>query len=438
MAPPHLRETLRRLPHGPGIYIMRSRTGEVIYVGKATSLRDRVRSYFAPGAGEAVPKVRRIAAEAHRIDVQETGSELAALLLESRLIKRFGPRYNSQGRGYRSLVFIKVEATDPFPRVLATRRPVADGAIYLGPFASSGIVQGALDLVHRLFPLRTCDEPIGLFRDRRPCIRGQIGRCGAPCAGLADAGAYGAAVDEALRFLRGEPTGLVERLEAEMAAAAKRLEFERAVRLRDDLAAARSIVEQQALLAEALARRSVVALCRDRNEGTAELFVIHRGLLAGEERVPLGGRGPIELIPELLRLLARVLPPGSEREWAPRSGARPQADARAEPPVGGVPPTDPPASARAFGPGLLRSPHCRSGTSETAAMSREDLDELLIVTRWLRRLPRANVVELPVERLADPGARQGVAGKIAARLCNGGATRPRARAAPARRARRPA
>lgn len=395
MAPPHLRETLRRLPHGPGIYIMRSRTGEVIYVGKATSLRDRVRSYFAPGAGEAVPKVRRIAAEAHRIDVQETGSELAALLLESRLIKRFGPRYNSQGRGYRSLVFIKVEATDPFPRVLATRRPVADGAIYLGPFASSGIVQGALDLVHRLFPLRTCDEPIGLFRDRRPCIRGQIGRCGAPCAGLADARAYGAAVGEALRFLRGEPTGLVERLEAEIAAAAERLEFERAVRLRDDLAAARSIVEQQALLAEALARRSVVALCRDRDEGTAELFVIHRGLLAGEERISLGGRGPIELIPELLRLLARLLP-------------QPARGLRATPAL------------------------------ETAAMSREDLDELLIVTRWLRRLPRANVVELPVERLADPGARQGVAGKIAARLCNGGATRPRAQAAPARRARRQA
>ncbi len=395
MASSHLRETLRQLPRGPGIYIMRSRTGEVLYVGKATSLRDRVRSYFAPGAGEAVPKVGRIAAEADRIDVQETASELAALLLESRLIKRFAPRYNSQGREYRRPVFIKVEATDPFPRVLATRRPIADGAIYLGPFGSSGTVQGALDLVHRLFPLRTCDEPIGLFRDRRPCVRGQIGRCGAPCAGLVDAGAYGATVDETLRFLRGESTGLVERLEAEMAAAAGRLEFERAARLRDDLAAARSIVERQALLAEALARRSVVAVCRDRDEGTAELFVIHHGLLAGEERIPLGGRGPIELMPELLRLLARVPPQPARGLSGPRA-------------------------------------------AETAALSRADVDELLIVARWLRRLPPASVVELPVGRLADAGVRQGLAGKIAARLCRAAPRTGRGASRSSRHGRRPA
>lgn len=157
-----LRETLRALPKGPGVYIMRSRTGEVIYVGKAASLRDRVRSYFAPATAEAVPKVRRIAAEVARVEVQETGSELTALLLESRLIKRLTPRYKSQGRGYRSFVFIKVEIGAPFPRILATRRPEPDGALYLGPFAGSATVDAALDLVHRLFPLRTCEEPIGL------------------------------------------------------------------------------------------------------------------------------------------------------------------------------------------------------------------------------------------------------------------------------------
>ncbi len=371
MAEGNLRETVRQLPQCPGVYLMRSRTGEVIYVGKANSLRERVRSYFAPATGEAVPKVRRIVAEVDRIEVQETGSELAALLLESRLIKRFAPRYNSQGRGYRSFAFIKVEAADPFPRILATRRPAQDGAVYLGPFASGRTVQAALDLVHRLFPLRTCDEPITLFRDRRPCVRGQIGRCGAPCAGLVDMRGYGAVVDAALRFLRGDALELSVRLEAEMTAAAERLEFERAARLRDDLTLVRGIVDRQALLAEALARRTAVAVSRGSAPGVAELFLIEDGLLAGEARVPAAGRGPLELVPAVLGL------------------------------IGGL--TPPPA-------GAIRA------TGRSAALTREDLDELIIVARWLRRLPRASVVEIDPGRLSDDGARRSLAGRVAARI----------------------
>lgn len=377
MALDHIREAVRRLPQGPGVYIMRSRTGEVIYVGKANSLRDRVRSYFAPATAEAVPKVRRIVAEVDRIDVEETGSELAALLLESRLIKKFGPRYNSQGRGWRSYVFIKVDGADPFPRVTATRRPTSDGSTYLGPFASARTVEAALELLHRIFPLRTCEEPIGLFRDRRPCVRGQIGRCGAPCAGLVGMREYGAVVDEAVHFLRGEPTGIVERLEAEMAAAAGREEYERAARLRDDLELARGIVERQTLLREALARRSAAAVCPGKEPGSAELFLVDGGLLASQARIPVGGRGPLEVAPEVAGLLG-TLEGGS-----------------------GTAPVAP--------------------TAVEAALSREEFDELLIVARWLRRLPRGRVVELEAERLRDARRRQATAADIAARLCRAAA-----------------
>lgn len=372
MAPDHLRETVRQLPHGPGVYLMRSRTGDVIYVGKANSLRERVRSYFAPGAGEWAPKVRRIVAEVDRIEVQETGSELAALLLESRLIKRFTPRYNSQGRGYRSFAFVKVEAADPFPRILATRRPAPDGAIYLGPFASGRTVEAALDLVHRLFPLRTCDEPIGLFRDRRPCVRGQIGRCGAPCAGLEDVRGYGAHVGAALRFLRGDAGNLVARLEAEMSAAAARLEYERAARLRDDLTLVRGIVDRQAVLAEALSRRTVVAVGRGPEAGVADLFLIEDGLLASQARIPAAGRGPLEIVPEVLGAIGAFSP---------------------APPAGTLRPA-----------------------GRASALTREDLDELIIVARWLRRLPRACVLEVDRGRLGDDAGRRALASVVATRI----------------------
>jgi excinuclease ABC subunit C len=373
MAPDHVRETVRRLPSGPGVYIMRSRTGEVIYVGKANSLRDRVRSYFAPATGEAVPKVRRIVAEVDRIEWQETGSELGALLLESRLIKQFGPRYNSQGRGWRSFVFIRVEAADPFPRVTATRRPVNDGSAYLGPFASTRTVEAALDLLHRLFPLRTCDEPIGLFRDRRPCVRGQVGRCGAPCAGLVSVREYGHVVEAALRFLRGEGNDLVSRLEADMAAASERLEFERAARLRDDLELARGLVQRQELLREALGRRSAAAVVEGA-PGTAQLFLIEGGLLAGQSVILAAGRGPLELVPELLGHLGTL-------------GEGPTA-------VRPVP-----------------------ATAVESALSREELDELLIVARWLRRLPRGSVIDLSAERLGTAAARRKAAAALATRIC---------------------
>ncbi len=365
------------------MYLMRSRTGEVIYVGKANSLRDRVRSYFAPATGEAVPKVRRIVAEVDRIEVQETGSELAALLLESRLIKRFAPRYNSQGRGYRSFAFIKVEAGDPFPRILATRRPVQDGATYLGPFASGKTVEAALDLVHRLFPLRTCDEPIGLFQDRRPCVRGQIGRCGAPCAGRVDVRGYGDVVDAALRFLRGDALDLVARLETEMAGAAEQLEYERAARLRDDLALVRGIVDRQTLLAEALARRSVVAIGRSAEAGVAELFLIEDGLLAGQAWIPAVGRGPLELVPEVLGLIGGLA---------------------ASPAAGALRPVSRSAALT------------REGSRLSGGFSREDLDELIIVARWLRRLPRSCVVEVDTRRLVDEAGRRALASRVATRI----------------------
>ena len=321
------------LPDTPGVYLMKDEHGEIIYVGKAKNLRARVSSYYNQPAGYK----RKI--DGHLEAVREleticTGSELQALILENQLIKRHMPRYNVQQRSYAQYPFIRVDVQNAFPRVSGTREIAADGARYFGPYRSGTAVRTMVDLVQRLFPIRTCtrqlflDEESGAIRAGRsgsgrgkgkkegvhgsPCLRYSLGRCLGPCHGAVAPARYRETVDAVCGFLGGTGDELLARVEAEMNRAAERLRFEQAAVLRDLLRQARRVLVSQQLLAGAIERHNLLIVYPSSEAGHAEVFGVRHGRL--HEQLRLDARRPLrELQAELralcLRLLASREPP---------------------------------------------------------------------------------------------------------------------------------
>jgi hypothetical protein len=225
-----------------GVYLLRDRQGKVIYVGKAKSLRGRVRSYFRGGDERSqVPfLVRRVAS----FETLVTTNDKEALILENNLIKQYKPRYNIRLKDDKSYVSVKVTVADPWPRVLVTRKIVKDGSRYFGPFASAYAVRETLDTIRKVIPLRTCSD--GVFRNRsRPCLEYQIKRCLAPCCLAVDREAYQGHLREAMLLLEGKRTLLIDQLRERMRGAAEALRFEEAARIRDRLKAIERTQEPQ-------------------------------------------------------------------------------------------------------------------------------------------------------------------------------------------------
>ncbi len=237
-----LKEKARRAPEQPGCYLFRDAQGDVLYVGKAVNLRNRLRSYFQPSTWKQQPKVRRLLERAQDLDWIVVGSELEALILEINLIKRHRPRYNIQFRDDKRYPYIKVHWQDPFPKVTVTRRVEQDGARYYGPYPSAWAVHETLDTLRRIFPFLTCNRTI-TGKDPRACLYYDIGLCAGPCIGAISQEAYRRMIDDLCQVLEGRIEPVVERLEAEMRAAAERWEFERAARLRDQIRALRQIAD---------------------------------------------------------------------------------------------------------------------------------------------------------------------------------------------------
>ena len=324
--------TLREgLPGTPGVYLMKDEHGEIIYVGKAKNLRARVSSYYNQPAGYK-RKIDGHLEAVRELETIRTGSELQALILENQLIKRYMPRYNVQQRSYEQYPFIRVDVQNAFPRVSGTREIAADGARYFGPYRSGTAVRTMVDLVQRLFPIRTCtkqlfvDEASGAVRTGRsrssttkkesvhgsPCLRYSLGRCLGPCHGAVDPARYREAVDAVCGFLGGTGDELLARVEAEMNRAAERLRFEQAAVLRDLLRQARRVLVSQQLLAGAIERHNLLIVYPSSEAGHAEVFGIRHGRL--HEQLRLDARRPLrELQAELralcLRLLASREPP---------------------------------------------------------------------------------------------------------------------------------
>ena len=276
-----MREKLDALPERPGVYIYRDAKGDIIYVGKAVSLKHRVRSYFGAAAARD-PKVNALMSRARELEYIATDSEVEALILESNLIKEHRPRYNVYLKDDKSYPYLKVTLKEKFPRVVITRRPVKDGSRYFGPYTRVGAVHETLRLLKRIFPLRTCKQKEPASRSR-PCLNQHIRRCLGPCCDLVTPEEYRRVVDGVLLFLEGKQEKLLKELRQRMDMAAGNLEFERAAQIRDQLQAVEKVIEKQKIVSDDLEDRDVVAMARSLGESCVMVFFVRGGKLIGRE-----------------------------------------------------------------------------------------------------------------------------------------------------------
>ena len=255
-----LERTLAQLPDAPGVYMMIGGDGQILYIGKAVSLRNRVRSYFQDSAAHAYRTVKMVE---RVVDVRTivVSNEVESLILEANLIKRHQPPFNVRLRDDKRFPYLKV-TNEPFPRVVFTRVVRDDGARYFGPYTNAHGLRELIDLVRIVFPLRTCREPIDGKR-KRPCLQYHIKRCLAPCVGYQSEEDYDKLVDEVVLFLEGHHEALMARLQHEMADAAEHFNFEAAARLRDRIIAVRRTIEAQKVVWRSRVDMDLIAVARD-------------------------------------------------------------------------------------------------------------------------------------------------------------------------------
>ena len=277
---PDLDAKLDGLPPRPGVYLLRDKQGRVIYVGKAKSLRGRVRSYLR--GGDERPQVRFLVTRIADFDTLVTANDKEALILENNLIKQYKPRYNIRLKDDKSYVSVKVEDRHAWPRLVVTRKLVRDGSRYLGPFSSAWSVRETLDTIRKAFPLRNCSDAV--FRNRaRPCIEYQIKRCPGPCCLPVDRDEYLANVEQAIALLQGRNQQIVRDLEARMQAAADDLRFEEAARLRDQVRAIQTTVERQEVVAHWGRDQDVFGLYREGGFVEVQVLFVRAGKLTGNQ-----------------------------------------------------------------------------------------------------------------------------------------------------------
>lgn len=284
-----LTDKLAELPASPGVYLMRSAAGEVIYVGKAAVLRNRVRSYFHSQTGMSA-KTQALVAEIADFEVIQTSTEVEAFILEDSLIKRHQPRFNIRLRDDKRYPYLKI-TNEPFPRVMIVRRRQPDGARYFGPYTNVKAMRATLKLAQKLFPIRTCTLDLPLKTPRRPCLNVHIGRCLGPCAEMVTQEEYAEAVTGAAMLFEGRVSGLVGRLRVRMNAAAAAERFEQAAHLRDQIAALTRALERQSVALSDTRDRDAVGVAIEDDRACAEVFFIRGGRLTGRESFHLRAPG---------------------------------------------------------------------------------------------------------------------------------------------------
>jgi excinuclease ABC subunit C len=281
-----LQATLSQIPDAPGVYLMVGAGNEILYIGKAISLRNRVRSYFQEGTVHHI----RTAAMVERVaDVRTivVTNEIEALILEANLIKRHQPPFNVRLRDDKRYPYLKV-TNEPFPRVVFTRMVRNDGARYFGPYTNAHGLRELIDLVRLVFPLRTCREPID-GRRKRPCLQYHIKRCLAPCVGYQSEEEYDRTIDEVVLFLEGKQESLLGRLQHEMTVAAEQFNFEAAARLRDRIVRVRRVTEGQKVVWRSRLDMDLVAVARAQGQACMQVFLVRGGKLIGQEYFILDG-----------------------------------------------------------------------------------------------------------------------------------------------------
>ena len=276
-----LEETLARLPDRPGVYLYKDAKAQVVYVGKAASLRSRVRSYFHDSRPRD-PKTDALVKQVRDLEYIVTDNELEALMLEANLVRKHRPRYNIILRDDKHYPFLKLTTDEEFPRLVVARRVKDDGATYYGPFYPATAMRETLRLTRQLFPLRTCAITID-GRLERPCIQYSIGRCNAPCTGWETREGYGGTVRDVQRFLEGKNDDLVQALTRQMEDAAAELKFERAGVLRDQIQSLKKVRERQKMISTEEVDQDVIGVVRQGSEACVELFFVRKGRLVGQE-----------------------------------------------------------------------------------------------------------------------------------------------------------
>ena len=294
-----IQEELKKLPARPGVYIMHDEKDHIIYVGKAISLKNRVRQYFQASRNKGV-KIEQMVTHIRRFEYIVTDSELEALVLECNLIKEHHPKYNTMLMDDKTYPFIKVTTGEAFPRVVLSRKMLKDKAKYFGPYTSSQAVRDTIDLIHKLYHLRSCNR--SLPRDigkERPCLNYHIKQCDAPCQGYISQEEYGKAVNEVLRFLNGNYDAVLKELEEKMNAASEALEFERAIEYRELISSVRKVAQKQKITDSSGEDRDILAVASEEEDAVVQVFFIRGGRLIGRDHFYLRiskGESPSEIL----------------------------------------------------------------------------------------------------------------------------------------------
>jgi len=282
-----IEEQLNRLPDSPGVYLLRDAEGTILYVGKAASLRHRVRSYF--GAGQKLsPKLLKMVSRVADIDFYVTSSEQEALILELNLIKRHHPRYNVRLKDDKTFPYLKIDLKEEWPRVHITRRLEPDGSRYFGPFASAKSVRQTLKMVKGIFPFRSCTKPI-TGTGERACLEYHIGHCVAPCIGAVSRKEYAEVIKQTVMFLEGKQDKVVRNLQEKMNRAVEVLDFEKAALYRDQVQAIDRVVEGQRIAATVRGEQDVIAFAQDGDQAYVQVFFIRNNKLTGRESFVMQG-----------------------------------------------------------------------------------------------------------------------------------------------------
>ncbi len=282
-----IKEQLAQLPADPGVYLMKDAAGKIIYVGKATRLRDRVRSYFQ-STGDQTEKTRQLVSEIRSLDFFVTASEQEALILENNFIKRYRPHYNIRLKDDKGYPYIRIDVKEDWPTLTYTRRVRSDGARYFGPFTNAWSVKQTLKTLQGIFGYRTCEKEI-TGTDRRGCLKYFLKRCVGPCIGAVTQEDYRDIIKRTVMFLEGREDEVVADLERKMNEAAEALEFERAARLRDQVQAIRSVIEGQRIAAKVSGEQDVIAFVTERDHAYVQVFFIRESKLIGRESFTLTG-----------------------------------------------------------------------------------------------------------------------------------------------------
>ncbi len=279
-APNSIKEKLEALPNQPGVYLMKDRAGKIVYVGKAVNLRNRVRSYFNEGSSDTRAFVALLDRVLGDLDTVVVSTEKEALLLENELIKKHRPRFNVQLRDDKNYLCLRLDVSHPYPRLETVRRPKRDHAKYFGPYSSASSIRETLRVVNKYFQLRTCTDHV-LANRKRPCLLFQIGRCPAPCVNPIAPEAYRKNVEAVVLFLEGRSAPLIDNLRGRMNAAASKLEFEEAARLRDQVIALQRSLERQTVATTDEVDQDIFGLHREADRITIYLLHVRGGRISG-------------------------------------------------------------------------------------------------------------------------------------------------------------